>query len=110
MVSCAGRATGVALAALDCGSEAEGPANRTAHAQARRGVKLPGMNFECATKVGKSGGWHAGYTRAILRARSFICALCISWSCLSFWPALVLLNGAAEGTVEAEVSAAVDMR
>jgi hypothetical protein len=36
------------LAALDCGSEEGEVANNIEHAQARRGTRLAGMNFECA--------------------------------------------------------------
>jgi len=37
-------------AALDCGSEEGELARKTEHAQARRGIKLAGMNLECARR------------------------------------------------------------
>src|SRR5580704_17711994 len=48
MVSCEGNTATVESAALDCGSEDGEPARNIEHAQARRGIKLAGMNLECA--------------------------------------------------------------
>src|ERR1035438_3718279 len=118
MVSREGNTAGVMLTALDCGSEEGELAKNIEHAQARRGIKLAGMNFECARwgrhlqrrprDWGLGAGAGGQVTLALCCGQGVpLCAICISWFCLSFWLAPVLLNAAAD-TVEAEVADTVE--
>src|SRR5580692_10030742 len=61
MVSCEGNTAIGGSAALDCGSEDGEPARKTEHAHARRGIKLAGMNFECARRGQPSARSHSRY-------------------------------------------------
>src|SRR5580704_8346680 len=61
MVSCEGNTAIGGSATLDCGSEDGELTRKIEHAQARRGIKLAGMNYECARRGRASARSHSRY-------------------------------------------------